>query len=75
MAAENDRPLPRSTQRSLDSSRSLILDPSLAGLLEHLSGELAREYVTLMEKAADGETRTAGPMKSPCVSDARRDLR
>ncbi len=46
---------PASTGGEPDSAWSPARDPAMAGLLDHLAEELAREYVRLMEEAAKNE--------------------
>lgn len=60
MAAAS-RPLPlASTKSASDEGRLRTPEPSLAELLDHLSRELALEYIALMEVAAEEATMAAG---------------
>ena len=45
----------RSSTRKPDLAWSPMANPAVAELLDHLAQELAREYVQLMEKAAEDE--------------------
>ena len=40
------------------STRSPVASPAIAALLDHLAEELAREYIRLMEMAAEDEDAT-----------------
>jgi len=53
------------------------LDPAVIALLDHIAEDLAREYVRLMERAADagGHERFPSPDDDQEAADASRDLR
>ena len=47
--------LPPSTALEADPASTPARNPAVAAFLDHLAGELAREYVRLMEEAAKEE--------------------
>ena len=63
------------TERPEGERRSL--DPAVAALLDHIAEDMAREYVRLMERAADAgdHERLPSPNDDQEACDASRDLR
>ncbi len=55
MAVARSRVASRPPEPDQNSSWSPAANPAVTALLDHLAEELAREYVRLMEKAANDE--------------------
>ncbi len=51
------------TEPDQDPARSPATNPAMALLLDHLAAELAREYIRLMEQAADDDAMAPTPSR------------
>lgn len=63
MAAMSSRPAASPMERDPDPAWSPAANPAVAALLDHLAVELAREYLRLMEHAAQEDA--GAPTPSP----------